>query len=163
MALLQNGNVEEFEISLESALNIDPFHVDALKLLGDLCFQNNKKTEAAHSYYKILVNNPDNTEVLMRLGCCLYECGEVEVAKECYERVLKIDSTNDMALDNLSACNKSVHGKKTPDNGETPEKSVQESALHDLLEDAEFFSCSGNTASTACSGITHSERGSSGN
>ena len=41
MALLQNGNVEEFEISLESALNIDPFHVDALKLLGDLCFQNN--------------------------------------------------------------------------------------------------------------------------
>ena len=149
MALLQNGNVEEFEISLESALNIDPFHVDALKLLGDLCFQNNKKTEAAHSYYKILANNPDNTEVLMRLGCCLYECGEVEVAKECYERVLKIDSTNDMALDNLSACNKSVHGKKTPDNGETPEKSVQESALHDLLEDAEFFNNSGNTDSTA--------------
>ena len=149
MALLQDGNVEEFESSLESALNIDPFYVDALKILGDLCFRNNKKTEASHSYYKILINDPDNTEVLMRLGCCLYECGEVEVAKECYERVLKIDSKNDMALDNLSACNKSIHKKKAPDNCETNESGVQEPTLHDLLEDAEFFSSSGNTDSTA--------------
>ena len=42
IALLQDGNVEEFESSLENALNIDPFHADSLKLLGDLCFQNNK-------------------------------------------------------------------------------------------------------------------------
>ncbi|MDA7675396.1 tetratricopeptide repeat protein [bacterium] len=149
VALLQDDNVEEFEISLESALNIDPFHVDALKLLGDLCFRNNKKTEAAHSYYKILVNDPDNTEVLMRLGCCLYECGEIDVAKECYERVLKIDSKNDMALDNLSACNKKIHNKEATQDLEPHENSVKDSTLHDILEDAEFFSSSGNTASTA--------------
>ena len=45
IALLKDGNVEEFESSLEAALNIDPFHADSLKLLGDLCFQNNKKAE----------------------------------------------------------------------------------------------------------------------
>ncbi len=149
VASLQNDNVEEFEISLESALNIDPFHLDALKLLGDLCFQNNKKNVAAHSYYKILVNDPDNTEVLMRLGCCLYEYGEIDVAKECYERVLKIDSKNDMALDNLSACNKKIHNKEAPQGLEPHENSVKDSTLHDILEDAEFFSNSGNTASTA--------------
>ena len=149
VASLQNDNVEEFEISLESALNIDPFHVDALKLLGDLCFQNNKKNVAAHSYYKILVNDPDNTEVLMRLGCCLYEYGEIDVAKECYERVLKIDSKNDMALDNLSACNKKIHNKDAPQGLEPHENSVKDSTLHDILEDAEFFSNSGNTVSTA--------------
>ena len=149
VALLQDDNVEEFEISLESALNIDPFHVDALKLLGDLCFQNNKKTEAAHSYYKILVNDPNNTEVLMRLGCCLYEYGEIDVAKECYERVLKIDSKNDMAMDNLSACNKRIHVKEAPQDCEPHENSVKDSKLHDILEDAEFFSNSGNTDSTA--------------
>ena len=148
IALLQDGNVKEFESSLETALNIDPFHADSLKLLGDLCFQNNKKTEAAQSYYKILQKNPENMEVLMRLGCCLYEHGEVEVAKECYERVLKMDPKNDMALDNLSTCSSKL--KQKADSHSTEEKSdSRENELHSLLEDAEFFNSAGNVDSTA--------------
>lgn len=148
IALLQDGNVEEFESSLETALNIDPFHADSLKLLGDLCFQNNKKAEAAKSYYKILQKNPEDAEVLMRLGSCLYEYGEVEVAKECYERVLKMDPKNDMALDNLSTCSSKL--KQKADSHSIEEKSdSRENELHNLLEDAEFFNSAGNTDSTA--------------
>lgn len=148
IALLQDGNVDEFESSLETALNIDPFHADSLKLLGDLCFQNNKKAEAAHSYYRILQKNPENVEVLMRLGCCLYEHGEVEVAKECYERVLKMDPKNDMALDNLSTCSSKL--KQDAGYPSIKEKSESgENELHDLLEDAEFFNSAGNPDSTA--------------
>ena len=148
IALLQDGNVEEFESSLETALNIDPFHADSLKLLGDLCFQNNKKAQAAQSYYRILQKNPENVEVLMRLGCCLFEYGEVEVAKECYERVLKLDPKNDMALDNLSTCSSKLKEETGYTSVEEKNES-RENELHDLLENAEFFNSAGNTDSTA--------------
>jgi len=148
IALLKDGNVEEFESSLETALNIDPFHTESLKLLGDLCFQNNKKVQAAHSYYKILQNNSEDTEVLMRLGCCLYECGEIEVAKDCYERVLKVDPKNDLALENLSTCSSKLEQKANSHSIEEKNDS-QENKLHNLLEDAEFFNSAGNTDSTA--------------
>ena len=97
IALLQDGNIEEFESSLESALNIDPFHLDSLKLLGDLCFRNDKKTEAAHSYYKILQKNPDDIEVLMRIGSCLYEGGEVEDQAACGEEHTPAEEPTELA------------------------------------------------------------------
>ena len=148
IALLQEGNIEEFETSLETALSIDPYHADSLKLLGDLCFQNNKKPEAAKSYYKILVKNPDEPDVLMRLGSCLYDNGEVELAKECYERILKVDPKNDIALDNLSACSKKLKAKLENQITNKPKNELNHK-LHNLLEDADFFDCAGNTDSTA--------------
>ena len=145
IAYLKENRIEEFENSLESALNIDPEHIDSLRLLGDLCFQNNKKKEAAKSYFKVLKKNPDNADVLMRLGSCLYEFGELDVAKNCYERVLNLDSSNDMALDNLATCN----AKLTDSVKNHDETSSLNENIHDILDDAEFFSNSGNADSTA--------------
>ena len=84
----------------------------------------------------------------MRLGCCLFEHGEVEVAKECYERVLKLDPKNDMALDNLSTCSSKLKEKTAYTCIEEKNES-RENELHDLLENAEFFNSAGNTDSTA--------------
>ena len=74
--------------ALQSALTIDPNHADSLKLLGDLNFQHGSKANAGMAYLKILQSDPDNTDVLMRLGSCLYEGNEFESAKDCYEKVL---------------------------------------------------------------------------
>ena len=73
-------------------------------MLGDLNFQHGSKADAGMAYLKILQTNPDDTDVLMRLGSCLYEGREFESAKDCYERVLTIDPSNDLALDNMVAC-----------------------------------------------------------
>ena len=88
----------------------------------------------------------------MRLGSCLYEGREFESAKDCYERVLTIDPSNDLALDNMVACkNKLIEPdapKPTQDPGVQADN-IPSDKLHSLLEDAEFFNNSGNPDSTA--------------
>ena len=68
LAFLRDEKIDEFETALQSALTIDPDHADSLKLLGDLNFQHGSKADAGMAYLKILQTNPDDTDVLMRLG-----------------------------------------------------------------------------------------------
>ena len=74
---LKLEQIEEFEVALSRALEIDPHHRDALKLLGDLNFQNNRLKDAAQAYTKILSRHPDDVDALLPLGVCFFKDGDL--------------------------------------------------------------------------------------
>ncbi len=101
LAALQLEKIDVFEQALETALRMDPENHDALKLVADLQARENNFIEAGKTYHRILQKHPDDVEVLLSLGLCFFQQGDLETAEMVYERVLKVDAQNAVAKENL--------------------------------------------------------------
>ncbi|MBM3836640.1 MAG: glycosyltransferase [Verrucomicrobia bacterium] len=106
LALLGLERIPEFEAVLGRVLENDPTYRPALRLLADLNFRENRFKDAAQTYHKILLQAPDDTEVMLPLAVCFYKTGDAESAKMVFERVLQIDPQNAVARENLDLLTK---------------------------------------------------------
>ncbi len=75
---------------------------------------NENWSQAIEINQKILDINPNNTPALNRLGMALFKQGKKAVAKKYFNQVLKIDSSNSIAVKNLEKLRES--GKTPKDN-----------------------------------------------
>lgn len=67
--------------------------------------------EAVRLNLEILVKSPDSVDTLNRLGFAYLRCGNIKKAKATYERVLKLDRYNAIALKNLQKVKVQGSGK----------------------------------------------------
>jgi FkbM family methyltransferase len=105
-AAVSLDRIEEFETALGRAMQLEPKNPEALKLLGDLHLTQSQFIEAARCYYQILEQTPDNVDVLLCLGVCLYKSGDLQTARMVYEQVLKLAPGHTLAAENLAAVNR---------------------------------------------------------
>jgi tetratricopeptide (TPR) repeat protein len=120
VANLRLERLDDFEAALGRAMEIDPRHAAALKLLADIHFECGKFQEAAQAYGRIVRQEPENIAALLRLGICFHKSGDLETAKTVFEKVLELQPENAAARENLEAVRR---GK--PDSGLSPEISAQ--------------------------------------
>jgi tetratricopeptide (TPR) repeat protein len=106
LVLLALDRIHEFETVLGRVLDGDPAYRPALRLLADLNFREGRLKDAAQTYHKILLQAPDDTEVMLPLAVCFYKTGDIEAAKMVFERVLQIDPQNAVARENLDLITK---------------------------------------------------------
>jgi hypothetical protein len=99
--LLAN-DIDGFEKALGKALEIDGNHVDALRLLADLCAKNGRHAEAIGGYRRILLSTPYDLAVLLLLGQSLLTCGDTVQAIHVYRQVLAIDPSNRAAREQIA-------------------------------------------------------------
>ena len=95
------GNLELAEGLYDHALVLSPANPMALSLTGNF-FMNRKRHDRARPYYEqLLQQRPDDVDILLRLGVCNYRIGDTSTARQCFERVLRIQPANEVAMENL--------------------------------------------------------------
>lgn len=92
---------EAFETSLGKALEIAPQHPAALRLLADLNLSTGRYLDAAQTYQRLLRVAPPDTGMLLALGKCFYQLGEVPMARESFIEVLRLEAGNGLAVEAL--------------------------------------------------------------
>jgi len=172
LANLRLERIEEFEIALGRALEIDPYHRDALKLLADLSLEHGSLKDAAQSYTKIITKHPDDLDALLPLGVCFFKAGDFETARAVFERVLEVDPGNALAKENIEIVLRKSKGEETqpsklvplsstlgpgqdakrepqgqerePASANKPDLTSTNARVSELLEQAHFFNDVGN-------------------
>ncbi len=140
LALFKSEQIHEFELALARALGIDPDNRVALKLLGDLCLQQEQYAEAIQAYLQILKGTLDAVDILHPLGVCFFRSGDRETARMIYERILDLAPEDTLAEENLAQ----IHQPTKPVVTEPELAPIPEDALGKALENADFFKQSGN-------------------
>ena len=103
ISLLSLERVPEFEAALGKALELDANCIPALRLLADLNFRQGNFIDAAHTYHRILLQTPDDVEIMLPLAVCFYRNGDPGAAKMVFDRILTIDPDHPVAKENRSA------------------------------------------------------------
>lgn len=67
-----------------------------LKKINSLILQK-KIVEALNLIKKLLINDPNNTKLLLLLGGCYRSLGKFDNARDAYSKIIKIDFTNTTA------------------------------------------------------------------
>ncbi len=102
LGLHRAGKLTEAIARYQRALEIDPHHVDALRLLGMALFNVGKAEQAADHYVRALELQPQNPLLLDGLGDIRMALGQVDHAIDCYERSLTIRPGKVGVLNNLA-------------------------------------------------------------
>ncbi len=92
-----------FENSLGQALQLEPRNFDALKLLADLNLTHGHFQDAERLYRQLAERAPEQIDLALSLGKCLFELGDIPGARAEFQRVLQHEPENQTALDNLAA------------------------------------------------------------
>ncbi|HEY1348603.1 MAG TPA: tetratricopeptide repeat protein [Ktedonobacteraceae bacterium] len=100
-ALLGVGRVEEARSALQQALDLAPTHPPALYSMGTLLLQNGSPDQAIHYLQKAVAINPRFSEAWNHLGLTLIQASQPG-SRECFEKALRTDPNNTMALANLA-------------------------------------------------------------
>jgi|GEM_PF-5813489 len=99
-----SGRQDESLKYLEKIQAADKDFVQAHRLTGDINFQSGKYREACDAYVNFVMRMPDDPEVWINLGDSHFKLEEFEQAKQCYEKVIEIDSACSLAYRNLAVC-----------------------------------------------------------
>jgi len=102
MAAEATDRNDEFESALGLAMEIDPNNPDMLRYLGKLNLEQERFYDAGCAFTALAKLEPDNADNLLAMGVCLFRGGQVELARETYERVLQMDPENALARANLA-------------------------------------------------------------
>jgi tetratricopeptide (TPR) repeat protein len=94
---------EEAEALFKHAIALDPDNSLARSLLSSFLFSLERYDEARDYVEGALEEQPDDIELLMRLGACCYRTNDFHAAQACFERVLKLDASHVVARENLTA------------------------------------------------------------
>jgi Tfp pilus assembly protein PilF len=103
LAHQQLGQDKEAEALFKHALALRPDNAVAQGLLSGFLFARQRYDEARDYVEGALEDQPDNVDLLMRLGVCCAKTNDRHAAQACFERVLKLDPENEIARDNLAA------------------------------------------------------------
>jgi len=101
MVYLQLKQVDEAKAALQQSLNLRPNNPSARQMLGDLDFAAKRYADAAQQYCALLESNPDGVNLLLHLGKCQYELRDLASARWCFERVIAVEPTNEIASEAL--------------------------------------------------------------
>jgi tetratricopeptide (TPR) repeat protein len=100
-AALRCEDIRRFESALGRALQLEPNHAGALRLLAGLNFQQQHYQDAARQYRQILGQTPQDSEAALGLGRCEFEAGHLEAARRAFEQVLELEPDLELAQENL--------------------------------------------------------------
>ncbi len=103
---------EKFELFMEKALTLDPSNPQGLKLLASANFKAEKYDEAARIYAQLLIQIPEDVEVILAMGVCFHRVQDTETAEACFKRALEIDPYNQIASENLQTLVKPQHASE---------------------------------------------------
>ncbi len=93
MAHLEEGNIQKAKELLHECIKIDPTNVWSFVLLGNIATKHERAFEVAAFYYeKGLTINPDDNILLNNFAALRMEMGNIDQARELFEKALKIDS-----------------------------------------------------------------------
>ncbi|HXJ55907.1 MAG TPA: glycosyltransferase [Verrucomicrobiae bacterium] len=96
------GKLEEFEAAIGRALELQPGHPGALRLLAGLNLQQGLYAYAAKLYHELLRLSPDDPEARLSLGKCLFELGDLASAATAFEAILAVHPNHALAAENLA-------------------------------------------------------------
>lgn len=99
----QLGQDREAENIFRHAITLSPENPLAQSLFSGFLFTRERYDEAREYVEGALEDRPDDLELLMRLGVCCAKTNDRHAAQACFERVLKLDPTNEIARENLMA------------------------------------------------------------
>ena len=94
---------ETFETYMERALELEPENPHGLKLLATANFRAQKYKEAAELYRQALPGMPEDVEIILAMGVCFHNLGDLPTAESCFKRALEVDPYNTVASENLKA------------------------------------------------------------
>ncbi len=98
----QLGQDKESEALFQHALALNPENPFGFSLYSGFLFARERYDEAREYVERALEEQPDNLDLLMRLGVCCFKTNDRHAAQACFERVLKLDPANDTARENLT-------------------------------------------------------------
>lgn len=87
--------------ALQRAVKLRPDHLTARQMLGGFDFAAKRYADAAQQYCAAVGSNPNNVNLLLHLGKCLYELRDLASARWCFERVTFLEPTNELAAEAL--------------------------------------------------------------
>ena len=94
MAHLEKGNIPKAKELLHECIKIDPTNVWSFVLLGNIATKHDRAFEVAAFYYeKGLSINPDDNILINNFAALRMEMGDIDQARELFEKALKIDSS----------------------------------------------------------------------
>ncbi|MSU21220.1 MAG: glycosyltransferase [Pedosphaera sp.] len=105
------GILTEFETALLQALEIEPQHRTALKLLADHLAENHQFVDASKIYLQILNSHPKDLDVLLALAACFYRMEDTACARMMFEQVLQIQPENGLAKEGLDIIRRGIRPK----------------------------------------------------
>lgn len=92
MAHLEKGNISKAKELLHECIKIDPTNVWSFVLLGNIATKHERMFDVAAFYYeKGLSINPDDNLLLNNFAALRMEMGNIDQARELFEKALKID------------------------------------------------------------------------
>lgn len=94
LALHNSGQLAEAKTTYEEILKLNPFHFDALQLLGTIAAQTKQWDQALALLNDALKINSSNSSVHNNLGNVFKELNRLDEALESYERAIKLSSNN---------------------------------------------------------------------
>ncbi len=99
----QLGQDKEAESIFQHAIALNPDNPLGYSLYSGFLFARERFDESREYVERALEDQPNNLDLLMRLGVCCFKTNDLNAAQACFERVLKLDPANDLARENLSA------------------------------------------------------------
>ena len=103
MAMGAMGRIDSAKSSLESALRIDPNHIESRIRLGAVCFMLGDGQNALRHYKLATKAQPNNVELNIRLGDINLALGKIEPAKSAYRKALRTQPMEPNATAGLAA------------------------------------------------------------
>ncbi len=100
-AALRCEDIRRFDSAMERALQIEPTHPGALRLLADLNFEHHRCPDAARQYRQILEQAPGDGAAALGLARCELEAGNLEAALRAFEKALALDPASEPARQGL--------------------------------------------------------------
>jgi glycosyltransferase involved in cell wall biosynthesis/tetratricopeptide (TPR) repeat protein len=110
ISLLSVDSVGEFEEALQKALTLDPSHRPALRLLADLNLRGGNFKDAAHTYHRLLLQTPDDVDVMLPMAVCFYKNGDPQAARMVFNRILTLDPEHAIARENRDLLDREASG-----------------------------------------------------
>jgi tetratricopeptide (TPR) repeat protein len=95
--------VDDAKRLLRHALTLNPDHVGAHQMLGDLDFAGGRVADAAKHYCAALAGAPSSVDILINLGRCYKELKDLASARRCFNRVISMEPSNTTAAGALQA------------------------------------------------------------
>jgi tetratricopeptide (TPR) repeat protein len=96
---------DAFETSLQRALDADPTHPVAIKMLAVHLLTHQEYAAAARLYHVLLQRNESEVDNLLGLAKCFFKLGDRDSARMVFERTLQLDPANALAREGVQVLN----------------------------------------------------------
>lgn len=107
-------DVEGFEAAVARSFEIQPGNSHALRLVGDVNFRFGRHADAARAYGALVNQGESDVEVMLGLGRCFEEIGQLPGAHACFTEVIRRQPAHSEANRLLAALEQRIHRAGAP-------------------------------------------------